>query len=417
MADYSCLAENLIVPADFAQTGINLNELVIGPTGCGKTWSNAFSRLLHTNTSSVVVPLAKRALKDKFTKMFKKRGYEIMDLDFSNPRKSTVCYDPMDYVKTDEDVIQLAKNLIGVNPSRTRDGNLDPYWNDSATSILAAEIGLIRLNALYDGKQPSIADVVKLHRSIVVSNETAFSSNIDILFDHAASIYPGNQATELWKTIRGLAPKTASCILSIVNNAMDKIFGPNILELAKKKKKLAFKKLGEKRIALFITTSPMNTALLNLVNVLYADMFRELFNTAEATPEGKLKIPVHIICDDFACTGRIEDFDSYISIFRAAGISVTLLLQSETQLVSMYGENAATTIINNCDTYIYMGGMDSRTCRNVSEKINKPVSKVMSMPIEHVMVFRRGSDPIETRRYQILEDPLFKEMMEDEPSA
>ena len=416
MPDFSCLAENYVVPADFKLTGINLNELVIGPTGCGKTWSNAFSRLLHTYESSVVIPLAKKSLKDRFAKMFKDRGYQVMELDFVNPKKSTVTYDPMDFIYSDEDVIQLAKNLIGVTPSQNRDGSMDPYWNDSATSVLAAEIGLIRLNAMYAEKRPSIVDVIKLHRSLTTNGESNLSTNLDMLFDQAAAIYPGCQPPELWKTIRGLAPKTASCILSIVNGALDKVFGPNIIDMTQNKKRISFKKLGEKRIALFITTSPMNTSLQNLVNILYADMFRELFNAAESTSEGRLKVPVHIICDDFACTGRISEFDSYISIFRAAGISVTLLLQSETQLVTMYGENASTTIINNCDTYIYMGGMDSRTCRNVSEKINKPVSKVMSMPLEHVMVFRRGKEPIETKRYQILNDPLFKELMQSEPA-
>ncbi len=163
---------------------------------------------------------------------------------------------------------------------------------------------------------------------------------------------------------------------------------------------------------MFITTSPTNTAVQNFVNVLYADMFHTLFETAENSKEGRLRIPVHVICDDFACGSRIRGFEDYISIFRAAGISVTILLQSESQLISMYGEAAASTIINNCDTYVYMGGMDITTCNNISKRANKPFDKVMYMPLEQVMVFRRGSKPYFSRRYQLLNDPLYQKLVD-----
>lgn len=408
MADFTCLAEGMVVPADFAQTGLNLNEIVVGPTGCGKSMSNAYSRLVHTTESSVVVPVAKKAIKDKFTKMFKERGYQVIDLDFAHPEKCKIGYDPLDFIETEEDVVNLARNFVGTDGSKNRMGEADPYWNDSATSVLAAEIALIRQNAIAIGEKPTFADVVRLHRSIKFDqNQQLMKTNLDSLFDMAEKLCPGNQATELWKTVKDLAPRTASCIFSIVNNAIDKIFSKNVIEITKKEKRVSFKQLGSKKIALFITTSPMNKTLQNLVNVLYADLFRELFEAAESSEDCRLKVPVHIICDDFACGSRIRDFEDYISIFRAAGISVTMLLQSETQLISMYGESAAITIINNCDTYVYMGGMDITTCQHISQRMNKPLNKVMAMPLEQVVVFRRGSEPFVSRRYQTLNDPEY----------
>ena len=412
MADMTCLAEGIVFPADPRVTGLNLNEIVVGPTGCGKSFSNAYSRLLHTTQSSVVVPVAKRAILDLFSDMFRERGYRVVVLDFAHPERCTVGYDPMDYIRTPEEVVQTARNLVGGEPSRSRNGEMDPYWNDSATSVLAAEIALVRQWAQDEKRKPCFADVIRLHRSMKIDpKENLLKTNLDRLFDRAEEKHPGNQASELWRTIRDLAPRTASCILSIVNNAIDKIFSENVIAMTRKDRRVSFRRLGERKTALFIVTSPMNRSLNNLVNLMYADMFRVLFETAEGRESGSLKVPVHIICDDFACGSRIRDFEDYISIFRAAGISVTMLLQSESQLSSMYGNTAATTIINNCDTYVYMGGMDIETCGNVSKRMNKPLEKVMSMPLEQVVVFRRGSQPTVARRYQTMDDPVFQELL------
>lgn len=414
MPDMTCLAEGIVVPSAFELTGITGNELVVGPTGSGKSFSNAYSRLLHTNESSVVVPIAKKAIREKFSMMFEKRGYKVMNLDFSNPENSSCGYDPLDYIKKDEDIVHMARTLVGNEPSKTRDGGIDPYWNDSATSVLAAEIAVTILNAKAAKRQVSFADVVKLHRSIKYDlSGSLLTTNIDYIFETAGKRFPGNQATELWKTVTNLAPRTASCIFSIVNTTLDKICSENVLKLMRRKNRVDFSELGKKREALFITTSPMNKSFQKLINLLYADMFRVLFETAEKNDDSSLKTHVHIICDDFACGSRIVDFEDYISIFRAAGISVTLLLQSESQLITMYGESAATTIVNNCDTYVYLGGNDIKTCENVSKRMNKPLHKVMSLPLEQVVVFRRGSEPIVARRYQTLEDPIYKQLMEE----
>ncbi|MBR1855059.1 MAG: type IV secretory system conjugative DNA transfer family protein [Lachnospiraceae bacterium] len=413
--DWTCLAEGIAFPASFEKTGLNQNEIIVGPTGCGKSVSNGQSRLLYTSSSSVVVPIAKKAIKEKFTDMFKERGYRVMSLDFAHPENCSVGYDPLDFIHSDQDVVQTARNLIGIEASRGRTGDADPYWNDSATSVLAAEIGLVRLNAASAKKKPCFADVIEMHRSLKINvKENLVKTNLDSQFDKSEFWHPGNQAAQMWRTVRDLSPRTASCIFSIVNNAIDKIFSDNVLAVTRQKKRIDFKELGRRKIALFITTSPMNRSLQSFINLLYADMFRELFEEAESHEDGRMDVPVHIICDDFACGGRILNFDDYISIFRAAGISVTLLLQSESQLVNMYGESAATTIINNCDTYVYMGGMDITTCRNISLRMNKPLDKVMQMPLEQVVVFRRGYQPMVARRYQTLSDPVYLQLLEKE---
>ena len=135
MKDITCLAEGIIYYADSSLTGLNLNELIVGGTGSGKSFSNAYSRLLHTHESSVVVPIAKRAIMGMFKGMFEERGYEVLVLDFAHPGKSDAGYDPLRYVKSDQDALRLARSLIYSTPALGKVREEDPYWNNSATSI------------------------------------------------------------------------------------------------------------------------------------------------------------------------------------------------------------------------------------------------------------------------------------------
>jgi type IV secretory pathway TraG/TraD family ATPase VirD4 len=130
-------------------------------------------------------------------------------------------------------------------------------------------------------------------------------------------------------------------------------------------------------------------------------MFKTLFEKAEETENGKLPYPVQIICDDFATGCKVPNFQELISIFREKRIGVTLLIQSESQLDAMYERRNAITIVNNCDTYVYLGGMDLKTCESISKRIDIPCNEVLNMPIGKEYVFRRGQGPIITERYSL----------------
>ncbi len=407
ICDYTYLAEGVKFPVDSLKTNINLNEVVIASTGAGKTMSIALPKLLHTHNASVVVPLTKRSLKENAMKMFKDRGYMVLDMDLARPENCLMGYNPLDYIKRDEDVLCLAKHIVEINVKESKSS--EPYWDESAEQVIAAIIHLVRLNAKDAGKRVTIKDVMNLYRSLEVDySGGTIHTNLDNLFYQSNMAHPHNPAYEAWKTVRGLAVRTASCIFSIATAALNSVFSDSVSEITAKKNSISFKDLGRQKTALFITTSPMNKSLQPFINLLYADMFRDLFEEAERRNSCSLKVPVRVICDDFATGGKIPDFEDYISIFRAAGISVTLLLQSESQLINMYEQHGATTILDNCDTCVYMGSNDIKSVENIAKWIDKPNSYVMNLPLDMVIVRRRGYKPIIARRYQTLDDPIYK---------
>lgn len=404
----TCLAEGCVYPTSLEKTGINANEIIVGPTRSGKTTSVIEPKLLHTFDGSLIINVTKRSLVDKYAPIFKDRGYQVWDLNLSEPLRSTVSYDPFEYVYTDKDVIKLAETLVGGEVSTSRD---DPYWNQSAMSGLAAIMGLAKMNAESDHRKVTFSDFYKLYNNLKLgANDKGASSTLDVFFDAAERTHRNNQFGRMWRTIRGNAPRTASCIYSAMNNAVDKLMTDDALKMMGNDKKISFEELSNKKTVLFVTTSPVNKTMQKLTNMFFTDAFRLLFEYAESLPDKELPLPVHLICDDFATGCKIPDFYEYLSVFCAKRISVTLLLQSESQLSYMYGKNEATTIINNCDTYVYFGGMDDETCRNISNRRNIPIEDVYTMPLEQVMVFRRGSKPKTARRYQTYKDKLYIEL-------
>ncbi|MBR3516607.1 MAG: type IV secretory system conjugative DNA transfer family protein [Lachnospiraceae bacterium] len=407
--DMVALADGLVTYADCGKTGVNRNAIVVGSTGCGKTTSITEPMMLHTFDSSIVVPVSKRILAKRYAAMFQKRGYKTYTLDYVDPARGNCGYDPMEYVKTTEDAIELAKQLGNYDEKKMPN---DRYWEQSSESAIAAILLLVKRNAEYAGKKAKFRDVIELLKSIDYEtlDEDNLKLNIAYLFDEAEKSFPDNTASELIKTIRILPARTAACMLGSIRSAVQNFFSDNVLKIVSMEERVNLDQLGEEKTAVFVITNPFNETCNRFINIMYGQMFRTLFEQAENSEKGHLNIPVHVICDDFACSTKIEGFERYISIFRQAWISVTMLLQSESQLKSLYGEYEGITIINNADTYIFMGSQEVETVNAVSRKMNVPFDKVMFMEPERIMVLRRGCKPYFGKRYQTYEDPVYRKM-------
>jgi len=403
------LGENCCYSVDSKETGLNNNVIVCGGSGSGKTMSISEPRLLETKTSSIIAVVTKRRIVNKYIPLFEERGYEILDLNFVDPDKSTCCYDPLQYVKSYSDITFLAKSIIKANKQKDN-SNADPYWDEAAISLLSAEIAYIMMTK----ENATFVDVLEVNDSLTLDDGSGtIQTSLDDNFDYIAAENPSCFAISCWRTFKQLPVKTAACVFSTLNSTIDTVFSPEIRKMIESEKKVNFEQMGNKRTILFVTTSAVNSALHSFVNMFYAQAFKQLFEYAENCPDGVLPVPVHVLCDDFAMGGEILNFPEFISIFREKGISVTLLLQSESQLNQMYGTDNSVTIINNCDTYIYLGGMDLRTAQNVSVRLNSPLDEVLYMPIGQEILFRRGQRPIITKRYEIQKNTLYRKITDD----
>ena len=301
MTERMLLAEDCSFSMDPRETGLNNNVLVVGGTGCGKTMSVSEPCLLETVDSSLVVTVTKRRLVRRYTDLFRRRGFQVLDLDLVRPDEGTVGFAPMDYVRTPQDMRFLAEAIVKADPGKAFTRNMDPFWDEAAISLLCAEMALSRMRSFEAG----MADVLELHDSMELQKDgDSIKTSLDSLFNALRQEYPHCFAVTNWLTFSTLPIKTAGCVFSTLNTTLDAMFPPSIRAMMSGETKLDLRELGRRRTLLFITTSPVSPALNCLAGLFYSTAFKELFECAEAQEDGALPVPVRMVCDDFATGGR-----------------------------------------------------------------------------------------------------------------
>jgi type IV secretory pathway TraG/TraD family ATPase VirD4 len=390
---------------------VNNNVLVIAGTGGGKTKSVVEANLLHAFHQSMVVLLTKRRLLDQYGPLLKSRGYDVKVLDLVHPAQSDVGYDPMLHLRDDTDIIGLAKALVSASGCTSAK---EPYWENSAADLFAAFIKLARL-LYWDWAR--MDRVLKLIRKI--DYPPALDEDDCASMSKLRTLNPVDQFVALrkkdpqmfmsWLQYSNNASNTKACIQSMLFSAVNGVLTEGIQQIMAMPKQLEFTDLVNRKTVLFVLTSPVNPALHPFANLMLGTLFKELFEYAESLPGGRVPVPLTAICDDFATGGQIPNFQQHISIFREKGISVMMLVQSLSQLESMYGPAASVTIQDNTDNIVYMGGNNLDTAEQMARRINKPMDEVLALPRGQIYLFRSGQKGLQLQRYQIFNDPLYKQ--------
>jgi len=404
------LGNNCIFNGDPKETGLNRNVLVVGGTGSGKTVSFVEPALMEslrvTKPNNKIIILTKRELADKYIPLYKAAGFKVYDLNFSNPERGNCCYDPLAYIKSEEDIAENSRSIVMSN-ERKKHSTADPYWDDSAEQLLSA----LTAGTMMIKDNSTWADVLDLHFSLKIEESSfGITTSLDPMFDKIEKAAPDCYAITCWRTFKEAAPKTARSIYVSMNPTL-RVFTTNIRNSIKTKPSVDFNKFSKEKSILFITTSPVKKALHGLANIFVSQAISELFAIADEMETGTLPIPVDIIFDDFATGAKVSEMPEKLSICRAKGIAfLGILLQSEAQLQRMYGESESIEIIDNCDSYVFFGGNNYETARSLSLKLNVPLDEILYLPIGQIIVFRRGQRPTFSTRFDIFKDEFYQKI-------
>ena len=402
---YRILADGVAVSNDTWATGLANHDLIIGPTGGGKTRNYVVPNLLSSKESFIAAD-TKGSLRRQVGGILERRGFRVLELDFTDVLHSPWGYNPLRFIRWDserkcwneQDIITVAAALVPVT-SRT-----DPFWDLSARNYAEALIGYTLDNL--PREEHTLVSVAKLFAE-------AETGILDELMREYCTICPDSFAAMRWKFLQGgrKADKTYSSILAILSQKLSNYSFGGVQALFQNPNQIDFAAISQEPTAVFVHVSDCDFSLQNLTSLFYTQALQMLIAEADSRPDNRLQIPVRLYLDDFSNL-IIPDMDKTISIIRSREISVSIALQSVTQLEGQYGHAKAMTIIDNCDHLLYLGGQSVETARFIGAKANKPASAILNLPLGKAWLFERGNSPREVKKYDLTRHPLYRQLPE-----
>lgn len=378
-------AQGISVSNNTRETGLNNNDLIIGGTGSGKTGGYIFQSLLNPH-GSLIVSDTKGQLCRMFGDYLRCKGYQVRVLDFVRPEKS-IAYNPLSYIGYDKrkgykekDIKKLATIIMPKLDSK------DPFWERAASRYIAMLIGYV-LEALPKSEHTM--------RSVVTLHEQFMGGKGRKLLQSWAHIHPekfsSRKYTEMSESYN--AEKMWLSIMEFANEALDPFSYVEYDAIFAHAKGVDIEELGKTKTVLFVNSSDNDTSFHVLSNLFYTQALQNLLLAADNKENGSLDVPVRMILDDFAASPKIEDFDNIISVIRSRNISVSIIIQSISQLWSKYSKDMGSTIINNCDHILYLAGHDPETADYISRYIDKTSNTVLTLPRNSAVLITDGEKP------------------------
>lgn len=402
---YRILADGVTVSNDTWATGIANNDLIIGPTGGGKTRGYVLPNLL-SSTESFIVTDGKGTLRRQVGGIMERRGFRVLELDFTDLLHSPWGYNPLRFIRYDgqrgcwneQDIITVAAALVPI------EDHTQPFWEYAARNLLEALIGYT-LECL-PAEEHDLTSVARLFSE-------AETGILDEFMREFCTIAPGSFTVMRWKGIQTCrrADKTYGSVLGILAQKISNFSFSGTRELFANPNQIDFAAISHTPTAVFLRVSDSDFSLANLTSLFYTQALQTLIAEADSRPDGRLQIPVRLYLDDFANL-IVPDMDKTISVTRSREISVSIVLQNITQLEGLYGHAEAMTIVDNCDHLLYLGGQSVETARFIGAKANKPVSTILNMPLGKAWLFERGSTPREVKKYDLTRHPLYHQLLE-----
>lgn len=343
----------------------NLNVLVVGGSGAGKSRSFALPNIMQCNVSMVITD-PKAELLRKTGGLLEKMGYEVRVFDLIHP-DSSFGYNPFSYVQDDKDVLRLINNLIK-NTTPKGAQSSDPFWEKSETALLQA-LMLYLLHEAPTEEQNFSMIMEMLASAQVKEDDEEFASPLDILFERLEMRDAENIAVKQYHIYKQAAGKTAKSILISVGVRLAAFNLPQIASLTCMDE-LDLASMGEKKVALFCCIPDADTSLNYLVGMIYSQMFQTLYYVADRKYGGRLPVPVNCIMDEWANVALPDDFEKILSTCRSRSIFCSIIVQNMSQIKALF-KDSHESLVGNCDELLYLGGNEKETHKYISELLGK----------------------------------------------
>lgn len=411
----------------------NLNTIVIGGSGAGKTRFYCKPNIMQCNTSFVVLDPKGEILRSEGY-MLEKEGYVIKVIDLIDMSKSHG-YNPFHYIQSDKDILKLITNLIR-NTTPKGSQSMDPFWEKSETALLEA-LMLYLYHYAPEDEQNFTMVMEMLTYAEVKEDDEEYESPLDELFHHLERSDPDSLALKQYQIYKQAAGKTAKSILISVGVRLA-AFNLDSMASLTRFDELELDKIGERKTALFAVIPDNDSTFNFLVGMLYTQLFQMLYYQADYVYGGELPVPVHFLMDEFANVALPDEFDKLLSTMRSRQIFVSIILQNLAQIKTLF-KDSWESIVGNCDELYYLGGNEQSTHKFISEYLGKETldtntfgkstghsgsystnyqqagrelltpDEVRLLNNDYGLIFIRGERPIMDKKYDLLKHPKIKE--------
>ena len=429
-------SQNVRMGLDGKKHRRNLNTVVIGGSGAGKTRFYAKPNIMQCNTSFVVLD-PKGEIIRSVGHLLEENCYVIKVIDLIDMSKS-LGYNPFHYIQSDKDVLKLITNLIRNTTPKGSSTN-DPFWEKSETALLEA-LMLYLYHYAPEDEQNFTMVMEMLNYAEVKEDEEDYESPLDELFKRLEMIDSNSLALKQYKIYKQAAGKTAKSILISVGVRLAAF---NLEELASLTKydEMELEQIGERKTALFAIIPDNDSTFNFVVGMLYTQLFQMLYYQADYVHGGELPVPVHFLMDEFANVALPDEFDKLLSTMRSRQIFVSIILQNLAQIKALY-KDSWESILGNCDETYYLGGNEQSTHKYISELLGKETldtntygksegrsgnystnyqqtgrelltaDEVRLLNNNYGLLFIKGERPVKDKKYDLLKHPNIKQTLD-----
>lgn len=408
----------------------NLNILVVGGSGSGKTRFFCKPGIMSVNCSYLIVDPKGEMLRSTGY-LLKEEGYDIKVFDLIHPRQSDG-YNPFTYIRDDPDVLKLMDNLVK-NTTPPKGASNDPFWEKAEIALDSA----LMLYLLYEApveEQNFEMLMFMLECARVMEEDEQYQSPLDLLFQTLEERDPSHIAVREYKVYKQAAGKTAKSILVTASVRLAAFIFPQYAAMMQTDE-MDFASMGERKRAIFCVI-PVNDGSMNyLVSMLLTQCFQQLYLRADERYNGRLPVPVRVIQDEWANVAQPDSYPKVLATCRSYNIGINIIVQNIQSIKALYKDEWE-GIIGNCDTLLFLGGGNEPTSlefvskllgketvhtrtrgqtkgRSGSSSVNfqqtgrdlMTPDEIRMLPTNDALLFIRGEKPVRDKKYNIKKHP------------